>query len=434
MAGFLRKLLALIPSIVAFFMTIWYLRLRRRYPDNVPDIPIVPIVDFALYSFLYVATECVFLIAVIDLILATPLLNAIGGDTSAASPNTQPAPQPHDEESLVPERESDEPRGMRGFLAHLEFPALYASAVFVVAAMLRPRGSAFFQGTYQVLKRVVIRTGIFTAVLAVLPLLLFAPLLIIWIIVKRLTVEPHKAAWAKATAVCMRLIVGAFIHVLALESIALYQPQASRLQAYLPLLIWQASLLATLSKWFGLGTYPITLMWLFTDKTAKYFLDQALKTLSVARDPNAAPPSLYRGLLRLARFFLLPIAMICNGHMYTATTLYEGALSAGIAIAWATAGAFVVVTVDLAVYWAYFWRSGRRRRSDASLEEPASSPAEVMALALFGFAVRDSTGQTMWDQFEQEGSAEPASKSQEVSDTDGVPPSEKGEFYSQRTE
>ncbi|KAF7352282.1 hypothetical protein MVEN_01191900 [Mycena venus] len=388
-------------TIALFFVfVVGYTTPRKRY------LPIVlfleRIFDTALYGFLYFLVGFLLWSVLVSHVIL-PLLNAVlekEGDESG--PDAEVSRQPHDEESLVPEGTSgaddQSNNGFRGYLSTAG-DVLYLVAVAVIsAALVRPKRSSILLGTWQVLARVLHHTGIITAIIFGVPLVVFAPLLIIWTIVKRLAIEPHKTSWSYALKIFARIYVGTFVYVLAIEGISLFQPR----EAVFGHLVWQAGLLSRLFSWTGFAAYPFGMLWLLTDKTASYFLRRGLSLVSATLKPRPPTP-LFHSLFKFMRLLLLPIVMICNSYIYDASHLSEGLISALIIVAWLTVGVLAVFVFDVLIYWTYFfWSVRRRARSESHTpsETPPrerSSPTDVMAVALVGLAVRDPSGKTLWD-------------------------------------
>ncbi|KAJ7462025.1 hypothetical protein FB451DRAFT_1267523 [Mycena latifolia] len=254
-------------------------------------------------------------------------------------------------------------------------------------------------GTFKVLMTVAGYTGLAAAVLLCPSLLVSAPLLIIWAIAKRLTVEPYKSSWYRVITVCTRIIASIFAYLLVIETITFYQPPL--LEPVVAHLAWQAELLSALWKWFGLAAYASVILCISTDKTARYFLDRALLKLSLEPIPPAAPRGGYDILILAAQYIILPIGMICNSYIRSASLALDGLVSAAIVVAWITVGVLALFVLDVLVYWAYFFWAGRQRsQSESTTASDAqagrSSPIDTMAIALFAFTIRDATGKTPW--------------------------------------
>ncbi|KAJ7688675.1 hypothetical protein B0H17DRAFT_1202766 [Mycena rosella] len=328
----------------------------------------------------------IFILGALVSLVIIPLLSALFGNTPDGVPVRPP---PNDEESraLVPDPVGQSGpakpnRGLRGFLSELGAIFAPVGAALTSVLLLRPRDASLLQGIIAVLMLVIKDTGMAIAVLFCTTLLVSAPLLIIWVLVRRLSVEPYKSSWYRILAVCTRITFGVVLYLLAIEDLTLYQ--LARLEAVVPHLTWQASLLSELCRSFGL----------------EYFLDRALIKLSPETrppEPGLLYPRLYQGLMNFARFIPLPIAMICNGHLRSASSAAAGLVSAAIFIAWITASVLALCVFDVLVYWTYFfWASRRESQPDSPMASKLRpSPADTMAVALFRFAVPDSTGQTI---------------------------------------
>ncbi|KAJ6536708.1 hypothetical protein DFH09DRAFT_1178558 [Mycena vulgaris] len=375
MAGFLRKLIPSKTTIFIFIGTYGYLYLRRRYPSSVLAVATGSLVNVALYSFIYLVAGYAVANILISFVII-PLLSALVDD--AGEESQEPVGQPTDEESLVPERGPEEPsRDLRGVLSLLAAIFIFPGLAIRAASVLRPSGTGFLLGTWRVLMPVLQHTGMVAGALFFPPLLVSAPLIIIWAIVKRITVEPHKSSWSHVTALSTRITVGTFLYLLAIEGVSLYQP--AHLETVVPHLAWQATLLSELFKWLGLGAYACASLWYFTDKAAEYLFNRAAIYLSLQLDPPVPKP-LYKGLQKIAQFILFPIAMICHGYMRSPS---KGIVSAAIFIA----------------------GSPLAHDNTAASDAPAdqSSVLDIMAVALIGYTVRDKTGKTFWEQVHEKG-------------------------------
>ncbi|KAJ7462059.1 hypothetical protein FB451DRAFT_1371091 [Mycena latifolia] len=413
MAGLLRELIPSKTTVATCIIMYGYIRLRAHYPDSVRVLH--KLVELALNTFLHALIAFVFVLLVI-----VPLLSALLGDDDDENSDAAPASvrlPPNDEESLVPSSESEPQggpeeelsRGVRGFLEQLGNNAFFAGLAFFAAWVLRPTGASILGGTFQVLMTV---AGYTTVAILCPSLIVSAPLLIIWVMVRRLTVEPHKSSWYRAIRVCTRITAGIFAYLLVIETITFYQPPL--LEPVIAHLAWQAELLSAPSK---------------------YFLDRALLKLSLEPIPPAAPRRGYDSLVLVAQYIILPIGMICNGYICSASLALDGLVSAAIVIAWITVGVLALFVLDVLVYWAYFFWAGRQRsQSESTTASDAqagrSSPIDTMAIALFAFTIRDATGKTPWPMRKSEPGEEGAPTSElETQKTDatvGECDSEKG--------
>ncbi|KAF8182155.1 hypothetical protein K438DRAFT_1840399 [Mycena galopus ATCC 62051] len=331
---------------------------------------------WALYAILYsIVGFCVW--SILGSHVIYPFLNAVlvlDDDVAEEGPATGPPQPPHDAESLVSVPETRSNHGVRGFLATMDTIFTLAAFALVSAAFVRPEDSGILIGTYQALERVVRHVGISVVVVVGPPLILFAPTLIIWTIVKRLSVEPHKAYWSRALRVFRRIYIGTFLYLLAIEGFSSYQPFIH--------LIWQAEHLSRLFRWIGLAAYSFGVLWLLTDTTTSYFLYRGLALLL---SKPVKPPGPPHTLANICVLLLLPIAMLCNSYLYAA----KGLASAALAILRATGGVLAVFVFDFCVYWTYyFWPNGQ----DFQL-----SAVDLMAIELVGFTIRDASGKTQWD-------------------------------------
>ncbi|KAJ6536729.1 hypothetical protein DFH09DRAFT_1178615 [Mycena vulgaris] len=417
--GLLRKLTRSKTTIFIVIGTYGCLYLRRRYPSSVLAVAMGSLVNVALYYFLCLVVAY----AVLKILISFVFIPLAALIDDAGEESQEPVGQPTDEESLVPERGPEEPScGLRGVLSLLADVFIFAGLVIGAASVLRPRGTGFLLGTWRVLMIVLMIVllaigkiaGMVVGALFFLPLLVSAPLIIIWAIAERITVEPHKSSWSHATALSTRITVGTFLYLLVIEGVSLYQP--AHLETVVPHLAWQATLLSELFKWLGLGAYTCASLWHFTDIAARYLVNRAVICLSLRW--QIAPQPLYKGFQNIAH-------------------PSKGIVSAAIVIAWITAGVFALLLFDVLVYWSYFYwghrQRQRRAQSDTTTPPASDEPGDqvlvlyildIMAITLFGNAIRDKTGRGLWDQMREE----------EEGATDVAAPSETSELKAVNTE
>ncbi|KAJ6617971.1 hypothetical protein B0H10DRAFT_1281147 [Mycena sp. CBHHK59/15] len=433
MAGLLRKLTPSKTTLLSFVVTLGYLIARHHYGPNNPAFQYVhAFLAFALTSFLYIVIAFGLFTALSQLVII-PLLSFLAGDdesaeeTEGSTESDMTSRQPHDEESLPVEDSrgnSENTRGLRGWWSRTWPFLVLASLILPVASSLRPKGTPFFIGSFQVITRVGKFSGIALAVIFAPLLVPSVPLLIVWTIVKRLTIEPYKTSWYRIVALSNRTINGAFLYLLVLEGVSLHGPPSFTV---VQRLAWQATPLSLFFKWFGICAYAAVLIWVLTDRTALYLLNRTAHKLNVPKNPPAPVP-LYQVLILLAQYVLLPISMVLNGYVYTSRSrASETLIPATIVLAWTTLGVFAVFLFDLFVYWMYFFCGARRSSNPIYVQEPEtaqgseiapeaesessksppvpdmrngdwSNPLDVIGLSIFGFAVRDKDGKTIWDQ------------------------------------
>ncbi|KAJ6594677.1 hypothetical protein B0H19DRAFT_67993 [Mycena capillaripes] len=120
------------------------------------------------------------------------------------------------------------------------------------------------------------------------------PLLIIWIIIKRVTAEPYKTSWARRKRLAIRTTGGVFLYLLALECISLYAPLRSA--PVLQRLVWQAGPLSRAGKWFGLCVYGVSTLWICTNHTGGYFVYRGARRVGAKITP---PPQTRLQYLRV---------------------------------------------------------------------------------------------------------------------------------------
>ncbi|KAJ6560279.1 hypothetical protein B0H19DRAFT_1290040 [Mycena capillaripes] len=250
-----------------------------------------------------------------------------------------------------------------------------------------------------------------------LTLAVSAPLLIL----RRLSIEPHKRVWSHVFRVCVQISIGTLLYLLAIEGIILYllRLEASRLNAVLAHLTWQAWFLSHFLTW--LDAYAVSILGYLTQKVATYLIARGVARFSPLATLQPGSPSTTpwsHRLIYLAVFIHFPLAMICNGYAFSAPTAAEGLTSAAIIVAWIILGVLTVFLFDLAVYWTYFfWRSRRLQpqpqpgsESQAPSQE-RSSLIDLMAMTLVEFGAYDDEGRTMWDRMSKEGLEEASSDS-----------------------
>ncbi|KAJ7167759.1 hypothetical protein C8R46DRAFT_256507 [Mycena filopes] len=340
------------------------------------------------------------LLGIVQTVVLTPLDKALSEEDGNERVNPEPEPirpRPHDEESLInaPDSEPEDAESFCDQIFVLRAIVLFlvAGTLFAVAATVRPARTGVLLGSYHVLRRVVGHTA---AVFLGPPVVIFAPIFILWVKAKRLGAE---SAWFRNFTICRRVITASFVYLLAMEGTICYRWPPS--EAILAHLTWQASLLSPLFDWLGFGAYPLALLWFFTDKAGVYLLRRGMKYLrdnncfkpGPAKAPAAAAPS-PRPVAALTQILLdlVPVAMLCNASITAAPTLAEGLTSAAIRIALTTLATLSIFLFDLAIYWSYYYALDRKR------EGP--SPADVMAISVVALVVRDpATGQPMWKTF-----------------------------------
>ncbi|KAJ7018383.1 hypothetical protein C8F04DRAFT_1151782 [Mycena alexandri] len=351
---------------------------------------------FTVYLYLMVGIT---LLGLVQTVVITPLDQALSEDERVPEPDPAPARRPHDEESLIHSPDSDpddtEPFCEQIFVLRAILLSLVAASLFVTAAAVRPARTGVLLGAYQVLTRVVVRTA---AVLLGPALVIFAPIIILWIKVTQIGDE-HKSLWYNFT-ICRRIIIAVFVYLLAVEGILLFRPPAT--ETVLAHLAWQASLLSPFFDWLGCSAYPLTLLCFFTDQVGVYFLHRGKKYLRDHGLVKAAKPTTAVGhgskihpVVDLVASFIVPLAMICNGYVNNTPSIQEGLTSTALLIVLNTVTILSIFLFDLALYWTYYYCISRR-----SAEEDRSSPADVMAISMVAFAVRDTrTGQPVWKTF-----------------------------------
>ncbi|KAJ7130958.1 hypothetical protein C8R46DRAFT_1235958 [Mycena filopes] len=346
------------------------------------------------------------LLGIVQTVVITPLDKALseeeeGNERVNPEPEPEPEPirpRPHDEESLInaPDSEPEDTEGFCDQIFVLRAIVLFlvAGSLFAVAATVRPPRTGVLFGSYHVLRRVVGHTA---AVFLGPPVVIFAPIFILWVMAKRLSAE---SAWVRNFTICRRIITAGFVYLLAMEGTIYYRWPWSPSEAILAHLTWQASLLSPLFDWLGFGAYPLTLLWFFTDKAGVYLLRRGMKYLrdnncfkpGPAKSPAAAAASPPVAAFTQVLLDLVPIAMLCNASITAAPTLAAGLISAAIRIALTTLTVLSIFLFDLALYWCYYYALDRKR------EGP--SAADVMAISVVALVVRDpATGQPMWKTF-----------------------------------
>ncbi|KAJ7119503.1 hypothetical protein C8R44DRAFT_788244 [Mycena epipterygia] len=267
MAGLVKSLTLNKTQLVVCLLVLAYVFARDRFPEQIALLRIF--VNFAIHSLLHLLVAARLLSALIWLVVP-PLISVLGGpDVHAEGTEEYPDILPvsgdvaHDEESLV---------SIEHGLPSLSFVALYlifcCIMFFTATCIMQPKAMPFILwDTIHLATRVVQNTLIAAAIIAGPPLVPCIPLIIIWFIAKRLTVEPYKSSWSCTTSRYTRFIGGSFLYLLVLEVLTLYKLQLP--PAILQHLAWQATPLAHCFKWLGLCAYAATTMWFLTDKTAR---------------------------------------------------------------------------------------------------------------------------------------------------------------------
>ncbi|KAJ7054975.1 hypothetical protein C8F01DRAFT_1160533 [Mycena amicta] len=249
-----------------------------------------------------------------------------------------------------------------------------------IASILREQGSTVVEGTYPVIRRVVLHSVTALTAALTFAFLLALPLLMVWIVVRRLTVEPYKHTWTQRTARTTRLCARALFVLLTFEWLAIVDVPLLRVVG--------------VSKWLGLTAFTAAGLWFFCDRTAAYFLRKAVVTLTLPRKPYTVSPHNSSSSDHWVHFMLSPATLVFNAYVYTATTASAGIASAFMALACATGLAFSIVALDILIYWMYF-----RFRVSPTVPSNSThySTTERMAVFLAEFSVRDGDGRTTWD-------------------------------------
>ncbi|KAK7062328.1 hypothetical protein R3P38DRAFT_3341019 [Favolaschia claudopus] len=371
----------------------------RKLPSNV--LPYVlkvlgvlnRIADLSLYAFLYCVIGGGILLVVVTFALI-PLLDAVM-DNPEKNREPKPTRQPHDQESLVPENVEEQSHNRLGkmLLGGLKDILAIGAMIAAAAFFVRPKHSGILLGTYQVLEMVARHTTLAVAAIVGSALVILAPLLIIFAIINRLNVEPHRTVWYNALKAFRRVYIGAFLYVLAIEAL-------SSVLAF-DHVSWQAAHLSILFRWIGYAAYSFGLLWALTDGAGAYLLLRGFVLLSIKPQPLPRTPR-SRTIFKFAQLILLPIAMIYNGAIFVS----QGATSATTTIGWITLYTFTVCLVDFALYWIYFFVR-RRSAAKAATNEKQYTTLDLLAASLVTMTVRNASGQTLLDQWnEAEGSKE----------------------------
>ncbi|KAK7053981.1 hypothetical protein R3P38DRAFT_2853573 [Favolaschia claudopus] len=352
------------------------------------------IADLSLYAFLYCVIGGGILLVVVTFALI-PLLDAVIDDPEKKTREPKPTRQPHDQESLVPENVEEQSKNRLGkiLLGGLEDILAIGALIAAAAFFVRPKHSGILLGTYQVLEMVVRHTTLAVAAIVGSALVILAPLLIIFAIINRLNVEPHRTAWYNALKAFHKVYIGAFLYVLAIEAL-------SSVLAFDPV-SWQAAHLSILFRWIGYAAYSFGLLWALTDSAGAYLLLRGFVILSIKPQPLPKTPR-SRTISKFAQLILLPIAMIYNGAIFAA----QGATSTPTTIGWITLCTFTACLVDFALYWIYFFVHAllrRRSRAHAAADDPEKqyTTLDLLAASLVTMTVRNASGQTLLDQWNE---------------------------------
>ncbi|KAJ7054978.1 hypothetical protein C8F01DRAFT_1234799 [Mycena amicta] len=237
-----------------------------------------------------------------------------------------------------------------------------------IASILRQQGSTVIEGTYPVIRRVVLHSVTALTAALTFAFLLALPLLMVWIVVRRLTVEPYKHTWAQRTARTTRLCARAFFVLLAFEWLAIVDVPLLRVVG--------------VSKWLGLTAFTAAGLWLFCDRTTAYFLRKVVVTLTLPRKPYTVSPHNSSSSDHWARFMLFPATVVVNAYLQPSWCLHA-------LLRWPS-----IVALDILIYWMYF-----RFRVSPTVPSKSThySTTERMAVSLAEFSVRDDDGRTTWD-------------------------------------
>lgn len=175
--------------------------------------------------------------------------------------------------------------------------------------------------------------------IAVVCIVYLVPTAIMWLIIKKLHLEPYKTIRHRVTTAAPFLMMPPFAFLLLIEAFSVFSPSSAGPLWYF---IQHAPLAARGFKWFGMGTYALIATWRATDATAAYFYTRGIATMNLP--PGFIPPELLKFLPEGAnRFFiaplLLPTAMIVNGCMYadvppTSAIAVIGSITLAVAAVW----------------------------------------------------------------------------------------------------
>nr|GAT59715.1 predicted protein [Mycena chlorophos] len=270
-------------------------------------------------------------------------------------------------------------RGVRPKVPPWQLCAVFGGLPVVVGSILREQGSETIPGTYVVLKDAVVPLLRCLGVAILAAFVVFVPLLVVWVVSRRLTVKPYKRKWSRRTSSALRLTSNAFFALLAFEWMHSKHPQQTDL----------ASVLNT-SKWIGLAAYVGAAIWFFSDRAATFFLRKALAILKLPPTPvksfNTLPPDLSH---HWVQFVFFPMAVVLNAYVYTGTSTIAGVAWTIGALGASTVLAFYIVLLDILIY----------RLFCDFLPVPSAeySTTDIMAIHLAQFCLRDAEGKTGWE-------------------------------------
>ncbi|KAF7332655.1 hypothetical protein MKEN_00148300 [Mycena kentingensis (nom. inval.)] len=252
---------------------------------------------------------------------------------------------------------SDAERSGRELVPFWKFGPVFASVPFAAASTIRGPTTGFVLGTLRVILHVAARSSTVLVILFLAAFLLGLPLLILFIIVKRLSVDPHRRVWTRRNNVAADLVINTCLFILPFEYAALLLGRQSR----------QVALLAAMSKWGGLAAYTLAAVWFFCDRAAVYFFRKAIPRLMLTRKRTKRRRLAQAddGTVQWLRFVVFPAILVLNGFICSSDT---PVLSNVLTLACATALAFTLVVFDI-----------------------------IMGIYLATYAVRDETGKTVWE-------------------------------------
>ncbi|KAJ7497448.1 hypothetical protein FB451DRAFT_1211518 [Mycena latifolia] len=213
--------------------------------------------------------------------------------------------------------------------------------------------------------------------------LLLVPLGILWLLIKRLPLEPYKSIWRISTTVAPRVLIPPFLCLVILEGLSSYA-----LPPPFPYLIQQAPRLSQGFKALGMGAYASVAVWQLTDATGAYLYSRAIAImkLPVPRDTVFVPRSFVSPLI-------FPVAMIGNGCMYAAPSASKGFVSAIATVGWLTLQVAAFACCSFVVYARYFFLASSAHRNTPGRSRRTgwiSRALDEMALAAFAFGSADT--------------------------------------------
>ncbi|KAF7302241.1 hypothetical protein MIND_00791100 [Mycena indigotica] len=351
--------------VVSILFSATYVYLGLYHPRN----PLLPLMyralQWLLYGILYTGVGVLAFFA-IALFVVTPMVNMLleGVDNGDETTDTKMPVARDNEEGIVTGSPADQ-KGLRATLSDVGFLAFIVLLLVATAFSLRPPEMSVVNGTWTILLQATTHVLIVAICILGPILILSAPVLAVFVMVNRLSLEPYKTKWSNYTRTYTLVVA---------------TPTQSKFgQQTLSPLPFLTSTLQTL----GISAYSLAVLWTVSDRVASRLLRRAVTRPEITTNPPPRRP-LQEGLLQWANFVVMPFAMALDGYAF------NGQLGTGIKVLIAvTLAAFGIVVLDFCIYWVYFWtQSGVKEPLSDSPNEAkiVLTPSKIMGVLLIQLA------------------------------------------------